>query len=1104
METANFLELRSRISEWNIDDEESFLTKLTSFKDTYIQQYNSLSNNLTNLSRNIDLIEIDFYNSMNSLKTISQYKLIEHIIEPDEQLPTALTTNDPENEDEQILTNEQRAALLEQAKQNVIQTSIDAIPKETKQQQAQSDQVEDDTVSVTSSRTLFDGVGCKKVKLPFIIETSDFKDTEFLGLAQEDVVEEKLNENNGIDNRTVSGVTEKEFVPVSADGEEVKFETEGLPKGSIPVPPPLQQNVPLNKQQRGVKAQMGMKTDNDDDDEEEGGSSGLSSMLRSQTKSNHRMTLQNKNVNGSSSSGMQLPDSRQSLPMNMSMKPRSNTNMHKQFVSPNSVMFGGGMGRSTMMNPKGGVSLGNFLSGMDGDDDDEEEEEDNDDNYNHPNMNMNRQMQIPLQQQQQQQQPLIQMNAPHIPVMIKPNQLPMRTQQQLPVRNEDDDDDNNNNNMKQQQQQQPKLPQPKLPSSSSSQGGFFDMNDQQQQQQQHIQQASKSMINQKPKPYMRAQTIQPTPESEKLLKAKKNLSSIFDDDDDDDDNNNKISSHSTIPAKQGRETSIPLSSTASDKFSKITAQTSSLSHKLSLITNESKSEITRNTVSNVVAKKPLKSALFNMDDEEEDDGSADRNPFEKRKPEVKEQQQQQPQKISMFDNNNNKGRSTLPVKKNVFDDDDEEEEKPKQKTMLPKSIFDDEEDNKPKIQVKKEQQQMKTQVKKQMSKNLFDDDDEDDDSKQVVKKKIEEQQQQPKKTALPKSIFDDDEDNNKKAQTKPKATTTTTTNVPKSIFDDNDEDDKPKPKPKPVTTTTAPKKIFDDIDDKPKPKPTTTAPKNLFDDNEENKPKPKPTTTPKKLFDDIDDKPKPQITSAPKAIFDDIDDKPKPVTTTVPNSIFEDNDEDNNKKVQTKPPTTTTATTVPKSIFDDNDEDNKPKPKPTTTTTTAPKNLFDDNEEDKPKPILTTQDKPKPKQNMFDILPKKPEAKITIVSNEQEKPVITQPAPETTTKKLNPFEQMLENQRQEQLKRQQEREKESQLFKQSNFKERFSNMEQVSVNIKHIINYSYLLEDLVHLKEGMRFLLILILESNQLQMKKRNNNNNKMKMKQQKVRKVLM
>ena len=131
---------------------------------------------------------------------------------------------------------------------------------------------------------------------------------------------------------------------------------------------------------------------------------------------------------------------------------------------------------------------------------------------------------------------------------------------------------------------------------------------------------------------------------------------------------------------------------------------------------------------------------------------------------------------------------------------------------------------------------------------------------------------------------------------------------------------------------------------------------------------------------------------------------------------------------------------------------------------------------------------------MFDILPQKPEAKITIVPNEQvetnnklpsqpkneqpkpkepEKPSIIQPSP-APTKKLNPFEQMLENQRQEQLKRQQEREKESQLFKQSNFKERFSNMEQVSVNIKYIIHYSCLLEDLVHLKEGMRFLLILI------------------------------
>ena len=1101
METANFLELRSRINEWNIDDEKSFLTKLTSFKDSYIQQYNSISNNLTNLSRNIDLIEIDFYNSMNSLKTISQYKLIEHIIEPDEPTSTA-TPNEPEPEEEQILTNEQRAALLEQATQSVIQTSIEAIPKETKQQQ-QQEQIEDDTVSVTSSRTLFDGVNYKKVKLPFIIETSDFKDTEFLGLAQEDVIEEKLNEN-GIDNQNANGVTEKEFVPVSADGEEVKFETEGLPKGSIPVPPPLQQNVPLYKQ-GGVKVQQGNKgkdVDNNNNDDDDNGGSGLSSMLRSQTKNNNRMSLPNHSA--VNANAMQLPDSRQSLPMNMTMKQGSNVKMQKQFISPNSMMFGGGMGRSTMMNPKGGVSLGNFLSGMDGDDDEEEEEEDNDD-YNQPNMNMNKQLQMQMMQRQtiqqqmqmplqQQQPPSIQMNAPHIPVMIKPNQLPMRSQ--LPVRNEDEDDNDvdGNNNMKQQQQQQqqqPKLPQPKLPQSKlpSSQGGFFDMDD----QQQLIQQTSKSVINPKPKVYMRAQTIQPTPESEKLLKAKKNLSSIFDDDDDDDDND-KLSS---FKAKQGRETSIPVSTTTSDKFSKITAQTSSLSQKLSLITNESKQDITRNTVSNV-SKKPMKSTLFNMDDdddvgafpkqkqdtkkvtskpkfiddEEEDDGSADRNPFEKRKPEVKEQIQQQPQKISMFESN--KGRSTLPVKKNVFDD--YEEEQPKQKTTLPKSIFDDE-DEKPKTQVKKEQQQQqqqpqqqpKPQVKKDISKNLFDDDDEESSKPKIeqVKKKIEEQ---PKKASLPKSIFEDDEDNNNKPKPKP------ATSVPKTLFDD--ENDKPKP-------TTAPKKLFDNINDKPKPKPTTTVPKSIFDDDEDDKPKPKPTATvPKNLFEDIDNKPKPQITTAPKAIFDDINDKPKPKpTATVPKSIFDDNDEDNKPKPTTAPKKLfddidnkpqPKPTTLPKSLFDDeNTEDKKLETKPkATTTTTVSKNLFDD-EEDKPKLITTTQDKPHPQQtqpkNIFDVLQPKPEPKPSVVSNEQEnnklssqtsntqpkneqpKPTIIQPALETSkttssTKKLNPFEQMLENKRQEQLKREQEREKESQLFKQSTFKERFSNMEQVSID----------------------------------------------------------
>ena len=79
--SSNFNELQSRASTWNVDAEVLLIQKLKSFTEDYQNKCGILANNIQNCSRNLSLIEVDFYNSMNSLKTMSGNKFIEHVID---------------------------------------------------------------------------------------------------------------------------------------------------------------------------------------------------------------------------------------------------------------------------------------------------------------------------------------------------------------------------------------------------------------------------------------------------------------------------------------------------------------------------------------------------------------------------------------------------------------------------------------------------------------------------------------------------------------------------------------------------------------------------------------------------------------------------------------------------------------------------------------------------------------------------------------------------------------------------------------------------------------------------------------------------------------
>ena len=282
MSSSNFSELKSRIVEWNIDDETALINKIQSFTNDYTNQCNSISTNLNNFSHNLDIVEIDFYNSMNSLKTISLHKFIEHVIDEDEPLKDNTNTE----EEPKILTAEERNNYQVQLIKNAVDISVNAIPvKEPKQaQQPGEENSEDDSASVASSRLLGNQIThFKKLKLPYLINSKDFMTTEYVGLVPEEKEEvqneEKMNVTDAMRqvNNQGGNENEREFIPIdNGDSNnnnqymQQQYNNQQPPqdnyqqpqsvpvqpsmgKGGIPVPPPMNLKVPKTQPNNNVQ-----------------------------------------------------------------------------------------------------------------------------------------------------------------------------------------------------------------------------------------------------------------------------------------------------------------------------------------------------------------------------------------------------------------------------------------------------------------------------------------------------------------------------------------------------------------------------------------------------------------------------------------------------------------------------------------------------------------------------------------------------------------------------------------------------------------------------------------------------------------------------------
>ena len=199
--TSNFNELISHCKTWNVDDETLLIQKLKAFTEDYQNKCGILSNNIQNFSRNLSLLEVDFYNSMNSLKTMSGNKFIEHVIDEDEVKPIIPNDNIKPN-----YTNEEMQNIASNNLKNAMMKSLEFINfKEQQRNLDNNNQQEDDNSSVASSKIMGKDLGrIKGLKLPDIIGTKDFNDNVYIGL---NIEENNENEElkNEINKQQISG-----------------------------------------------------------------------------------------------------------------------------------------------------------------------------------------------------------------------------------------------------------------------------------------------------------------------------------------------------------------------------------------------------------------------------------------------------------------------------------------------------------------------------------------------------------------------------------------------------------------------------------------------------------------------------------------------------------------------------------------------------------------------------------------------------------------------------------------------------------------------------------------------------------------------------------
>ena len=194
MNPANFAELKSKIDTWDISAEELLLQKMKIFTINYNEEFQQFCKNMDNFANHIESLEVEHLKAINKIKTIARDKFIENALNKGEESESESCSN--ENNLTPTTPNEIQITNVEIMKP-AIDISLNCL-EEINRKNKNKEEIEDDAVSVASSKIMMDKGA--KIRLPMIIGTEEFKADKAIGLNvapiedDDDNLERKQNE----------------------------------------------------------------------------------------------------------------------------------------------------------------------------------------------------------------------------------------------------------------------------------------------------------------------------------------------------------------------------------------------------------------------------------------------------------------------------------------------------------------------------------------------------------------------------------------------------------------------------------------------------------------------------------------------------------------------------------------------------------------------------------------------------------------------------------------------------------------------------------------------------------------------------------------------
>ena len=204
-ESPNFFVFRNKINNWDIEAEEMLLRKMKLFTDNYLEQFNQFSKNMDSLDLHLVTAEVENYKAFSKLKILSNNQFIEDILEKKEE------TSEPIEDTNNIETPKDIIINDIEAQKNTINISLQNLQEIQSKKGRDKEQIEDDTVSVSSSKLNLDNFS-KYIRMPFIIGTADFEKDKTLGLTIDKGEEDEEENKNKKEDNDSEDSDEKEFL----------------------------------------------------------------------------------------------------------------------------------------------------------------------------------------------------------------------------------------------------------------------------------------------------------------------------------------------------------------------------------------------------------------------------------------------------------------------------------------------------------------------------------------------------------------------------------------------------------------------------------------------------------------------------------------------------------------------------------------------------------------------------------------------------------------------------------------------------------------------------------------------------------------------------